>query len=294
MNPVSSPLHMAFPLGAALIWAVNMVVTKMAAEVISPASIGFYRWLLAGIVLTPFLLLPCWRNRQLIVPQLGKLAVLGGLGMAMYQGLAYVAAQTTSATNLGIITSLVPLMTLAMGMIVLRERPRVLVLLGGILSLAGIAVLIGEGDPGRLLHLDIKVGDGLMLLAALSYALYGLLLRRWPMPFSAWQSMYVQVFFAVVFQLPTFLMGEASPLNAANLPIVLYATVFASLLAPYLWMQGIRYLGPARASLFINIMPFGAAATAALVLDEQLHLYHIAGGLMTLIGVMLAQRPTKT
>lgn len=281
---------MAFPLGAAMIWAVNMVVTKMAASVISPASIGFYRWLFAGIILTPFLLPACWRNRRAIAPHLGKLAVLGLLGMALYQGLAYVAAQTTSATNLGIITSLVPLMTLAMGMAVLRERPRLLVLAGGLLSLAGIAVLIGEGDPMRLLRLDVSLGDGLMLLAALSYALYGLLLRRWPMPFSAWQSMYVQVLFAIAFQLPAFLMGEPSPLNAGNLPMVLYATVFASLMAPYLWMQGIRHLGPARASLFINIMPFGAAATAALVLSEQLHSYHVVGGLMTLSGVMLAQR----
>ncbi|KAG1249963.1 hypothetical protein G6F68_013056 [Rhizopus microsporus] len=81
--------YLLFPLLAALIWSVNMIVTKMAAGVISPAVIGFYRWAIAGAVLTPCALPGVWAQRRLIVPYLPKCAVLGGLGMALYQGLAY-------------------------------------------------------------------------------------------------------------------------------------------------------------------------------------------------------------
>ncbi|KAG1245074.1 hypothetical protein G6F65_021439 [Rhizopus arrhizus] len=105
--------YLLFPLLAALIWAVNMIVTKMAAGVISPAVIGFYRWAIAGAVLTPFALPGVWAQRRLIVPYLPKFAVLGGLGMALYQGLAYVAASSTTATNMGIITAMIPLLTIA-------------------------------------------------------------------------------------------------------------------------------------------------------------------------------------
>jgi len=87
-----------FPLLAALIWSVNMIVTKMAAGVIAPAAIGFYRWALAGIVLTPFALPGVWSQRRQVLAHLPKFAVLGGLGMALYQGLAYVAAASTTAT----------------------------------------------------------------------------------------------------------------------------------------------------------------------------------------------------
>jgi drug/metabolite transporter (DMT)-like permease len=281
-----------FPLLAALIWSVNMIVTKMAAGVIAPAAIGFYRWALAGIVLTPFALPGVWSQRRQVLAHLPKFAVLGGLGMALYQGLAYVAAASTTATNMGFITAMIPLMTIAVMAVIMRERPSAMALLGSLVSLAGLALLIGEGDPARLLSVGANHGDVLMGLGALAYALYGVLLRRWALPVGPWQSLYVQVAFGILFQLPAFLLAAPSPLNAANVPLVLYAAVFPSLFAPYLWMQGVRHLGPNRASIFLNVMPVFTVAIAALFLDEKPHLFHIAGGALALAGVMLAQMRT--
>ncbi|MCY1197511.1 carboxylate/amino acid/amine transporter [compost metagenome] len=281
--------YLLFPLLAALIWSVNMIVTKMAAGVIAPAAIGFYRWAMAGALLTPFALPGVWAQRRQILPNLPRLAVLGGLGMALYQGLAYVAAASTTATNMGIITAMIPLMTIGIVAMLLRERPSAMAMLGGLLSLAGLALLIGEGDPARLLSVGANHGDVLMGIGALAYALYGVLLRRWALPVGPWQSLYVQVAFGVLFQLPAFLMAPASPLNGDNLPLVLYAAVFPSLFAPFLWMQGVKHLGPNRASIFLNVMPVATVAIAAAFLDEKPHLFHIAGGAMALAGVMLAQ-----
>lgn len=210
----------------------------MAADVIAPASIGFYRWVLAGLLLAPFALPGVLRQWPQIRPNLGRLAVLGGLGMALYQGLMYVAAGTTTATNMGIITAMVPLLTVVVGSLVLRERPALTAILGAVVSLAGLGILLGEGNPLRLLALGGSRGDALMGLAALAYALYGVLLRKWPMSVGPWQSLFVQVLFGIVFQLPAFLLTPASSLNAQNIPLVLYAGIFPSLFAPFLWMQG--------------------------------------------------------
>jgi len=281
---------MLYPLLAALIWSVNMSVTKLAAGVIAPGAIGFYRWVLAGALLTPFMLPALCRQWRGVLPHLGKLAVLGGLGMALYQGLSYVAAETTTATHMGIITSTIPLLTIVVASLLLRERPSAAVVAGGLVSLAGLAILVGEGDPVRLLAVGGSRGDLLMALAALSYALYGVLLRRWSLPVGAWLSLYVQVLFGIAFQLPAFLLGPASPLTAENLPLVLYAGIFPSLFAPFLWMQGVRHLGPNRASIFLNLMPVATVAIAALWLDELPHVHHLVGGALALAGVMLAQR----
>jgi drug/metabolite transporter (DMT)-like permease len=287
--PVPSPRYMLFPLLAALIWSLNMVVTKMAADVIAPASIGFYRWVLAGAVLTPFMLPKVLRNWRLVLPNLGKLAVLGALGMAVYQGLIYVAAATTTATNMSIITAMVPLLTIVLVCIVLRELPTWTAVIGGVVSLFGLGILLGEGNPLGLLEAGGTAGDALMGIASLAYALYGVLLRRWPLPIDVWQSLYIQVLFGILFQFPGFVLTAASPLTAENIPLVLYAGIFPSLFAPYLWMQGVRYLGPNRASIFLNLMPVGTVAIAAFMIGEMPHLYHIVGGLMALGGVSLAQ-----
>lgn len=287
--PVPSPRHMLFPLSAVLIWSMNMVVTKMAAGVIEPASIGFYRWALAAALLTPFVLPSVVRDWRAIVPVLGKLAVLGGLGMAVYQGLIYVAAETTTATHMGIITAMVPLLTIVLVCVVLREWPTWAAVTGGVLSLLGLGVLLGEGDPLRLLEVGGSRGDALMGVAALAYATYGVLLRRWPLPIRVWQSLYVQILFGLLFQLPVFLLSVASPLTDTNIPLVLYAGIFPSLFAPYLWMQAVQYLGPNRSSIFLNLMPVATVAIAAAMLGEVPHGYHIVGGTMALAGVILAQ-----
>lgn len=288
MPPVS-PRYMIFPLLAVLIWSVNMVVTKMAARVISPAAISFYRWVVAVLVLAPFTLPGVLRQWALIRPNLWRLAVLGALGMGVYQGLLYVAAATTTATNMGIITSMVPLLTIAVGTLILHERPTRMAVLGALVALLGLGILLGEGDPRRLLSVGGTVGDVLMAVAALSYALYGVLLRKWSLPMGVWQSLFMQAVFVVLFQIPFFVLSAPSPLTAQNLPMVLYAAIFPSLFAPYFWMQGVNHLGPNRASIFLNLMPVGTVVIAALTLGEHPHAYHIVGGLLALAGVSLAQ-----
>ncbi|MGO3130737.1 MAG: EamA family transporter, partial [Alcaligenes sp.] len=67
----------------------------------------------------------------------------------------------------------------------------------------------------------------------------------------------------------------------------------ASVLLPYCWIQGITRLGPARCSLFLNILPFMTAMLAIPLLGETLGAHHVSGGLLTLTGVILAQWPPQ-
>ena len=173
---------------AVLIWTGNTLVTKAAGGVIDPAAITFYRWLLAGMVMTSFL------------------------------------------------------------------------------------------------------GDALMVLAVASNALYGVLLKRWAVPLSTWQQLYVQIGFGVLLLLPLWWLAPSSPVTAHNLPLIVYAGIAASIGAPFFWMSGIKRLGPARASLFMNLLPLFVALAASTLLGEPLHAYHAVGGLLALAGVWWGQR----
>jgi hypothetical protein len=57
-------------------------------------------------------------------------------------------------------------------------------------------------------------------------------------------------------------------------------------------MQAVVRLGPSRTTLFFNLLPLITALIAAVVLHEQLALYHLVGGLLTLGGVILSERWT--
>ncbi|MBP7663587.1 MAG: EamA family transporter, partial [Shewanella sp.] len=101
-----------FPLLAVLIWAGNSIVNKLSFGIIDPEAIAFYRWFFAMLLLTPFVASRVWQKRQVILPLLPKFATLALLGMVLNQSLAYFAAATTTATNMALITSLVPMISL--------------------------------------------------------------------------------------------------------------------------------------------------------------------------------------
>ncbi|AER31878.1 drug/metabolite transporter (DMT)-like permease [Pantoea sp. PA1] len=279
-----------FPLFAVLIWSVNAIVNKLSASAIEPAAISFYRWLLALLVLTPFVLPGVIRQWQTIRPHLLRLMVLGLLGMALYQSLAYYAAHSVSALFMGIIAALIPLLTVLLSVVILRIAPTVGILAGSLISFCGLIWLVSAGNLDQLLHHGIGAGEAMMLAASASYALYGVMTKRWSIPLPVWQSLYVQIAFGVLLLLPGFLMTPDVALTPRNLPLVAFAGLFASILAPWLWIHGVQKLGASITSIFMNLTPVFTALIAVLFLHEHLHSYHWIGGGLTLTGVLLAQR----
>ena len=104
--------------------------------------------------------------------------------------------------------------------------------------------------------------------------------------------LYLQVLVAIVVLFPLFAASEKTGLTAQNIPLVLYACLLASMVAPLAWMQAVVRLGPSRTTLFFNLLPVITALIAAAVLHEQLAMYHMVGGLLTLGGVILSERWT--
>ncbi len=282
-------MNFLFPLFAVLIWSINAIVSKLSADAIDPAAISLYRWLLAFLVLTPFVLPGVWRNRQRVRQVWWQLALLGLLGMVLYQSLAYFAAHTVSALFMGILNALIPLLTVLLSVPLLRLAPTVGILLGSVISFSGLVWLVSAGEPQQLMTHGLG-GELMMLAASTSYALYGVLTKRWSIGLPNWQSLYVQIFFGLLFLTPNFLLAPEVTLNLHNLPLVLFAGIPASIIAPFLWIQGVQRMGASTASIFMNLVPIFTALIAVLFLHEQLHSYHFIGGGLTLVGVVLAQR----
>ena len=283
-------MQYVFPLLAVLFWSANTVVNKMTVGVIFPAEVGFYRWLFAGLLFTPFILRAVVRNWANIRPHILKIFVLGVLGMAIYQSLAYFAAPKTTATNMGIILSLMPMMSLGMAIVALGQRLTMGAICGAVCSFFGVLLVVSQGDLVSLGQQGINMGDAMMLIATLAYALYSTLLKYWQMDIPALQLLYLQILVAIVVLFPLFWFSEKAGLNSTNVPLVLFACVFASIAAPLAWMRAIRGLGPSRTAVFFNLMPILTIIIAALVLSERLALYHAIGGGLTLFGVVLSER----
>ncbi len=277
------------PVLCALIWAGSNVVNRMAVGAIDPAAISFYRWVVALIVLTPLAARGAWTHRALVRRHFWQLAILGALGMAAYQSLAYYAARTVTATTLGLLLGTMPLMTILLSAAVFRAWPTPMVWFGALLSFAGLVLLISGGDPAALLSHGVGVGELMMLGAALSYAVYNILLKRWALPLPTWVSLYVQILVGLSLLLTPFLLAPSVQITARNAPLILYAGLFASALAPGLWNWSLPRIGAARIAVFMNLSPLFTAVLAVAMLGERLGPVDVVGGALIVAGVVLAQ-----
>lgn len=279
-----------FPLLAIMMWSGNVLVSKLAAGLIHPIAMTFCRLLVALFVMALFLLPSIWRNRAVIIQSLPKLAVLGFLSMAFYQCLSYQAALTTTANHMAVMTALNPLLTMLVSAGLLGESMSVGMILGGLTALLGITILVSHGQPISLVQEGAPQGDILMLMASLVYALYSVLIRKWALPLSAWQSTFMQALCACLCMGGALLFTRpAINVNAHTLPLILYAGVLASVLLPYFWIKGVLLIGPARCSLFMNLLPVLTAMLSAIWLQATVDTYFVIGTSLALGGVMLAQ-----
>ncbi|WP_349583355.1 DMT family transporter [Vogesella oryzagri] len=279
-----------FPLLAVLIWSANTVASKAAATVFDPAAISLYRWLLAFLVMTPLFARPLWRERAQLRRHLPQLAVLSLLGMVASQSLAYYAAHLTTATNMGVITALIPLSGLLLGAVFFRQSISAQAAAGVALSLGGVCYLMGAGNPLFLLQQGVNIGDAMVLLGGFAYALYSILYKRWSPPLGQWLNLYAQVLLAVLMLLPLAATADSLAIPLAGVPVLLVAGIGSSILAAYLWMLSIQRIGSERTAIFMNLLPLFTALLASAMLGETIHAYHWVGGGLILAGVSLSQR----
>ncbi|UJF16823.1 DMT family transporter [Vibrio sp. SS-MA-C1-2] len=281
------------PIIAVAIWSGNAIINIMASSIIEPGAIAFYRWFFAVLVLTPFCAYSCWKARHKIRPYLTKLAFLALLGMVLNQSLGYFAAQTTTATNMALLTSLVPLVSMIFSIFLLKQKLTKSAMIGAVLSILGVVLMLSKGDLHSLISHGISVGDGMILIATTVYALYCVLLKRWDIPLSTWQLVYMQGFIALIMLVPMLWYSEHHVLPQSSIPLVLYAALLGSVVAPWCWMKAVKVLGADKTATFMNLMPILTAIIAFIVLGEELSSYHYAGGLLVLTGVALAQKRRK-
>ncbi|KII76597.1 DMT family transporter [Vibrio renipiscarius] len=277
------------PLLTVFIWGTNAVASKMAASLIEPSAMSFYRWLFAIAILTPFCLPKVIKLWSDIRPNLAKLTVLGLLGMVINQSCGYFAAVTTTASNMSLISALVPLIAIFISVPILGKPISRNSIMGGVIALVGLAYMLGKGDMLFFLSQSVTTGDALMVVASFAYALYCVLLKRWKMNLPNTVSIYVQGFASMIMLAPIWLTSDQLLPPSEAMPIVLYASIAASIAAPWMWIKSIDVIGADNSAMFMNLLPVVAVTLAATTLGETVHIYHLIGGIMVISGVILAQ-----
>src|SRR5690606_8610338 len=109
-----------------------------------------------------------------------RFALLGLLGVGLYNALQYLALRTSTPMNVTLVASSIPVWMLMLGRVLYGVTITRRAAFGAVLSLMGVATVLARGDPGQLLQVKLVAGDAWMLLAALVWSWYSWLLVRPP------------------------------------------------------------------------------------------------------------------
>jgi drug/metabolite transporter (DMT)-like permease len=289
---VSSKAYIALVI-AALCWGGNAVAGKLALGHVSPMMLTFLRWFFAVAIIFAISVPQLVRDWPVLRKNIPMLLIYGAIGYTSFNALLYSALRYTTAINAAVIQAGIPMLIFVLNFLLFRTKVSIAQICGFFLTLLGVALLASHGDLPALLGLHLNFGDGLMLLAVLSYAVYTICLR-WK-PRVDWRSlMAVPAFFALLTSVPLLIweMSEDAVIwpDTFGWSIALYTSVFASLVAQILYINGVESLGPNRAGLFINLVPVFGTLLSVAILGETLHLYQIMALLLALGGIAVAER----
>ncbi|MCB0214253.1 MAG: EamA family transporter [Anaerolineae bacterium] len=280
-------------------WGVNFSVVKFALSILPPLAFNGLRFVFASVLL----LVIAFRNGQRFNFQRRHIAPLIGLGLVgntLYQVLFVFGVNNTTADNASLILATVPAWVALIGTIAGVERVEPRGWLGVALSLVGIVMIILGSDRQVDFHFGGATlwGDVLMLGATLCWSAYTLLsrplMRHYP-------SLAVTGFSTTAGAIPLLLIATPSLMTVdwSALPLTAWVAVIASgtfgiALAYAFWNFGVSRLGSARTALYSNLVPPIALVTAWLWLGETLTTQQLVGGVLALIGVVLARRFTRS
>ncbi len=276
-----------------LLWAGNAIAGKLAAGVISPVALTFARWLLACVAFYFFARPHLDSDWPAIRKSLPLLFGLGALGFSAFNFGLYGALHYTTAINVTIEQSAMPVLIIFANYLFFSVRITGLQGVGVLLTIIGVLVTATRGSPLAVLESGVNRGDVVMMLAVLLYGSYTVALRF--RPDIHWTSlMFVLTCSAAVFALPFYAVeilrdGFRMP-GPEAWAIIAYTVIFPSMMSQAFFIRGVAMLGANRAGLFINLVPIFGALLAVLILGESFRPYHMVGLALVLGGIAIAER----
>ncbi|GAM15899.1 DMT family transporter [Mesobacillus selenatarsenatis] len=269
------------------LWGGNFIVGKTLVDHTSPITLTILRWVIAIICLIP---LVWWKEKKLIPPResILPLFIMGVTGVALFQALQFMALEKTSATNVGLISTLNMFSIAAFSFFFLKEKINKLQFLTMILSLFGVLLVLSKGNMNVLFSLQFNKGDLYMMMAVGMWGIYSVS-SKWAMAtVTPMMSILYSGIFGLLVLLP-FSINDftVTNLNSSFMQGILYTGLVSTVLCMVLWNIGVNKLGPSTSGLFLNFNPIFTAVLAFAFLGENMTWIQAAGSVIVIAGCFL-------
>jgi len=278
--------------------ASNLIVARGGVEHVPPISLAFWRWTVVVLILLPFTFSFLIKNSKIIKKEFKKLFFLGAMGCGVCGAFPFLAGETTTVTNMGIIYTSSPIFIILISAIFFNEKVNLIKIIGLVSCLLGVFVIIIKGDFNLLLNLNFTIGDLWMLAAAIGWALYSIYLFYWKSKLPIFQRFTLVAFFGAISLFPFYIIEEVAVqrtlFNSQFFLWVLFAAISPGIIAFTLYTQAQKSLGASLTGFTLYVFTIYAAIYGFIFFDEKLESFHYLGTVLVFFGVYLAKKNYET
>jgi len=268
-------------------WSTNFLIGRLLAEDIPPFTMTAGRFIVAALVFGGMAIWYRWplpRGNQWIYVFAMALTGVFLFNTVLYWGLSY-----TTAINATLVNGFSPLLTTFLAVLILKEKASPRLMVGIVLSVCGVFFVAAKGSFDVLLNLDLNRGDLIVLLGALIWGSYTIIVRMFTKGYPVLPATAYASLIGAILLLPAVYLEvqHTTPvITTASIAAFIYLGVFASVIAFICWNWAISKIGPIKATIFYNLIPLYAAIMSPLLLGESLYLLHLIGGALIVGGVI--------
>lgn len=283
---------------AIVLWGFSFIWTNMLLQIDVPVyTIVFFRIVIASIILTVV---------SLSTKRLQKIArkdIPWLLLLVLFEPFLYFIGETfglkavNSPTLGAIVIATIPVFSLIAGIWIYKEKISMLNIFGIAITLPGILLVVLENGWGNGAHIN---GVILLFLAVFSATGYSVVVKRLAVKYNSYTIVTYQNIVGMVYFLPLFLSYDKSSFSAEQFftteiigPIIALAALCSGL-AFILFVNSIKILGVARTNIFTSLIPAVSAYGAYILGQESMSVSKIAGIIIVIAGVIIAQKEKKT
>lgn len=223
--------------------------------------------------------------------------VLSFLNFMLSNGLSTLALQFKISAGLGaIIGAIFPLWIVIIGLFISKEKIPVKAILGLLLGFGGVCIIFYD-HLNDFLDPEFRWGILLSVIATWTWAFATLYTKKQALNFNPYFSLGLQMIIsAIVLYSFSSATGRAVALTAIpwqSWVAIAYLVIFGSLLAFIAYLYALQHLPTEQTSIYAYINPMVAVLLGALLFGENLTIFIVVGGLVTLLGVYLVNKAFK-
>ncbi|MDR3584629.1 MAG: DMT family transporter [Desulfosporosinus sp.] len=276
-----------------LVWGANYVIGKWGMEGFDPLSFTVIRFVGATPVL--FLLLYVLeKNLRIELKDCYELALIGLVGVTIYQTLFMAAVKYATATNASLMLAVSPVFAAIFAWLAGQERLGSRGRRGSAISLLGVIFVLLFGTNKLAVGWDVLRGDLIGLLASSVWGLYPVLAKRMLRKYSALKTITYSSLFGTIFLLMVGSKGVQA-LSWSEIPLsawgsMAFSIVLVTAFGLVVWYHAISRVGANRIMAYMYAVPAVAVITAAIILKEQVHVMQAVGAAVIFCGISMIRK----